>query len=115
VQLNDRSRYAIAQCSFVAAGLDEIEDPDERLSPYEDFCDVVVGASLFSYYLLWWRRPLTPAKDLVIFPLFVVLCSCLMTAPDGESRCGAKGKLPEFISSGSLDMRWRTLYSARLA
>ena len=47
----------------------------------------------------------------------LVLCSCLMTAPDGESRCGAKGKLPEAknVSSGSLDTLRCTLYSARLA
>jgi len=35
-------------------------------------------------------------KCLVILPLVSGLwCSYLLTAPDGESRCGIKGKLPE--------------------
>src|SRR5690348_7942022 len=37
-------------------------------------------------------------------PCYLVAClrvsdSCLLTAPDGESRCGSKGKLPEAKSS----------------
>ena len=39
---------------------------------------------------------LTLMKCLVILPLVSGLwCSYLLTAPDGESRCGIKGKLPE--------------------
>jgi len=46
---------------------------------------------------------LTPAKTPGKLPLVdSCSCSCLMTAPDGESRCGSKGKLPKFLS-GSLD------------